>query len=108
MIEVQVAVDDGDDARRFDSCLIERALQVYDRRRVDVVDERVPPADAGVDDDRPVGMIDNKTEYNCASASRGLRVALGEHDVGKMQPLDAGHGDQRHVSSRCVIVGEAS
>ncbi len=80
-----MAIDDGYDARRFDPDTRERLVEVEDGRRIHLVNEGVAAADAGIDNYRPIRVIDEEAEYNRTLIVMAvLRVALRKDKVGEM------------------------
>jgi hypothetical protein len=97
VVEVEVGRDDRRDVARADAVPVERLVEVVVDRRVQLVDERVPDAHTGVDQDGSGGVQHEVGEHR-ERWPRPWQVRRGR-DVGEVKSVDVDHGQLTHASA---------
>ncbi len=94
MVEVQVADDHGLDVAHAYPVRLQLLGQRPDSRLVELLDAFVAGTNAGVEEQRAVGMVDEKRKDRAGLAVP--RMALRQCDVGEVERLDPRQAVERH------------
>jgi hypothetical protein len=89
VVEVEVGGDDGADFVDGDAVVAQHLIEVVVHRRVELIDEGVPDADAAVDEDRASGVQHKVGEHRERRPCPWQVRRRG--DVGQVKAMDAGH-----------------
>lgn len=98
MVEVQVAVDNGDYLIQIDVQLGKQPCDLDAIGLVELIEKCVPESDAGLDQNCAVRVLDEESVHGDRSTEVGRRVVGGKLDSGEVEPFDPGHSREGHRS----------